>query len=141
MDRQKLTFKTIGCDPELFLIERITGQPFSAEGIVPGTKDEPHYISTKGHMIQLDNVLVEFGTPPATNVSDFKEHIHYILSYLRSTYGDRFDLGQMASTELDPIHLQTENSQLIACDPDYDCWTFKVNESSGFTSNMRSAGK
>jgi len=140
MQNRKLTFNAIGCDPEMFFVERATGKPFSAEGIVPGTKDEPYFISNKGHMIQLDNVLVEFGIPPSKSLLEFKENINFVLKYIKDTYGDRFDIGTMASADMDESQLQSEHACLFGCDPDFSAWTMDQNPKPQPSGNLRSAG-
>ncbi len=47
---------TIGADPEIFLRRR--GKAFSAHGVIPGTKKEPHNVE-KG-AVQVDGMAVEF---------------------------------------------------------------------------------
>jgi hypothetical protein len=136
----RLEFKTIGCDPELFFIDRSTGRPYSAEGIVPGTKEDPYYISERGHMIQLDNVLVEFGIPPVSTLESFKTDIKYVLDYLRDRYGDRFALSTLASADMDESQLQSDQAKLFGCDSDYNCWKECINDPPKPAKTLRSAG-
>ena len=141
MERRRITLGTIGCDPELFFLDKNTNEVISAEGIIPGTKEEPHFISGEGHMIQLDNVLVEFGTPPAKSLEEFHNHLEFVFRYLKDTYGDKYIIGKMASAELDDKYLQSEQALLFGCEPDWNVWTMEGNPPpKAVSAQLRSAG-
>ena len=140
MERQ-LTFATIGCDPELFFVDKNSKEVVSAEGIIPGTKESPYFITDSGHMLQLDNVLVEFGIPPSETKDEFYNNIKFLMSYIKETYGDKYEIGKMASAELHDRFLQSEQALLFGCEPDWNVWTMETNPSPcALSKNLRSAG-
>ena len=73
---------TVGCDPELFLLNK-QNKLVASCGLIGGTKQEPRFITELGHMVQEDNVAVEFGIPPAHSKEAFVNDVSYVMDYLK----------------------------------------------------------
>jgi hypothetical protein len=131
---------TIGADPEVFLMNKDTKEIISAEGIIEGTKKRPKRVTDKGHCLQLDNVLAEFGIPPSTSEAEFYHNINYMLNYINENTPDEVQVAIKASAELDRKYLGTRNARTFGCDPSFNAWTGKINEAPCAEGNLRSAG-
>lgn len=130
---------TLGSDPELFLSKN--GEIISAEGLVGGSKNEPLYITEKGHAIQEDNVMVEFNIPPSSNEEDFIKNINFVKSYLSNKFNkDGINLEIKASATLDEKFLQTDQSKTFGCDPDFNVYLKEPNEPPKSGGNLRVCG-
>ena len=131
----------IGCDPELFLVNK-DGHPVSAVGLIGGTKKEPRIIRNDGCAVQEDNVAVEFCIPPATEVSKFIEAINFNLEYIEAYVKEKgLRLSITASYEFDKQQLQSAQAEIFGCDPDYNAWTLRTNpRPKSKNKRLRSAG-
>ena len=67
----------LGSDPEMFLLEKATGNVVSVCGMIGADKWSPHQYEDmpEGYTVQEDNVAVEFGVPPASSAAEFVKHI------------------------------------------------------------------
>jgi hypothetical protein len=120
---------TIGADPEMFLINKTTKEPISAEGIINGTKEEPFPITDKGHFLQLDNVMCEYCIPPSENLNDFIHNINFVKLFLETELNKiNISLDIVASKVFYKNQLNTENAMRFGCDPDYNAYTKEKNE-------------
>ena len=117
----------IGADPELFFIDK-NKIPRSAIGLIGGTKDSPLYISSKGHAVQEDNVMVEFNIPASTTEKEFVDNINYVLKYLKHN-GNLlgYDLLIKASAVFDKSELKSEKAKQFGCEPDFDVYSLSEN--------------
>lgn len=117
---------TLGTDPEVFFENNV--ECVSAEGIVPGTKQDPYYISEKGHAIQLDNVSAEFNIPPVSSREEWVEEILIPLNYLREmAQNNNLSVSSKASAVFNEKYLQTENAKEFGCSPDYNVYLQDLN--------------
>lgn len=129
----------IGADPELFL-ER-GGQIVSAEGMIGGTKEAPFPISTLGHAIQEDNVMVEFNIPASEAREEFVDNINFVKEYLTTLASTRrCTLNTLASAELDPRYLNTLQAMEFGCQPDFNVYTRRTNPRPSPSGNLRTCG-
>lgn len=75
---------TIGCDPEIFLINARTKEPVSAYGVVEGTKREPFKVDKGAY--QVDGMALEFNTDPVPaegRFNDFNGNITAVMKQLK----------------------------------------------------------
>lgn len=117
---------TIGCDPEIMLIDR-DGNPRSAINIFKGGKHTPEKVG-KG-IVSHDNVNSEFGIEPATNNTEFTENILSVLEYMNHVAQEnKLFLSTLCAADFSKSELKNKESREFGCDPDYDCWTPGMNE-------------
>ena len=120
----------IGTDAEIFWKNSV-GDPVPSIGLLPGTKYEPTTITSLGNgfTIHEDNVMPEFGIPPATTPEEFSENISKMLGWLED-----FGLSRELQTDISPAkfflpsQLAHPQAQEFGCDPDWCVWTRKVNK-------------
>lgn len=115
---------TIGADPELFLLK--DGKPFSAIGLIGGTKEEPKPLQKSGFFVQEDNVSVEFNVPPAHNHEEFIANIGYVMSSLKKKL-KKFEFSEDSALVFDEIQLMHPKAMEFGCEPDYNAWTKQIN--------------
>ncbi len=128
----------LGCDPELFVRNTVTGQYRSGHDLIPGTKDNPYMV--KGGAIQVDGVACEFNTNPASTREEFLKNIlqvrsrmeQMVLSSLSET-SDRAELFHLAATptaffDREYFDSLPEEVRRLGCTPDFDAYTEKANK-------------
>ena len=123
---------TIGCDPELFIKETKTGQFVCADGLVPGTKEDPH--THKYGMLQADGMACEFGIRPVRTLDGFtfriRKCIDYAQDWLDTHHGKgKFSLhigsgASMSTAEFSEEILEKapEKAKELGCNPDFNAW-------------------
>lgn len=112
---------TLGCDPELFLVDS-TGKFISSIDRIGGTKSSPQDIG-EGCAIQEDNVAVEFNTPPCKTVEDFIKAIDYNLEYLTmQARVQGLSLSAVPSAIFEDDQLQDMRAREFGCEPDFNAW-------------------
>jgi len=118
---------TVGCDPELFILNK-QNKLVASCGLIGGTKEAPRFITDRGHMVQEDNVSVEFGIPPAHSVEEFIHDICFVINYLEEFLGERdLILSCTASAVFPKEQLLDRRALVFGCEPDFNAWTAKVN--------------
>jgi len=129
---------TLGADPELFLLKN--GKPFSAIGLIGGTKEEPKPMQKRGFFVQEDNVSVEFNVPPAYNHQEFIDNIQYVMTSLKKKL-KKFELSEDSALVFPEEQLIHPQAQEFGCEPDYNAWTKEMNPRPKATdASLRSAG-
>lgn len=118
----KLGNITIGADIEVFLQDINTKEIVSAEGIIKGTKEEPHQFKDGGFATSLDNVMAEFNIAPAKSSKEFNMNILEALDYIKSVIPANLTTLPLPSARIDGKWLQTPNALLFGCEPDYNAW-------------------
>lgn len=133
---------TKGCDPELFLRNKATGEFISSIGLIGGSKDFPMPIGM-GCAVQEDNVAVEFNIPPASSAQEFVDSVNYNLAYLRERVGEMgLELCIQPSAVFGADQLANPAAQEFGCDPDFCAWTGGTQNPrpKATDANLRSAG-
>jgi hypothetical protein len=132
----------LGCDPEIFLRDRNTGQFVSAHGLIDGDKKNPLRVN-KG-AIQIDGTAVEFNIDPAKNLTEFKQNINVVMKQLEEAVRARnpdVELAITPTAHYDPAYFAgiPEGSKELGCEPDYNAYTRDVNPRPDSDRPMRTA--
>jgi hypothetical protein len=130
-----------GADPEVFLrTDDEYEDPVVSIGLIGGTKSEPRSLGN-GYALQEDNVTVEFNIPPASNVTQFKASIQYVLGFLKQELSPKNIKLDIVPTMDFPEHmLMHPQAQELGCEPDYNAWTCQVNPRPVAPETLRSSG-
>ena len=133
----------VGSDPEVFLTDT-GGRYVSAIGRFNGTKEEPVAVKSlgKGYAVQVDNVLLEYNTPPAKSATNWLEAHRNMLQYLRSEAAKQNLLVSIdASAVMPDSELQHPAARVFGCSPDFNAWEMRINNPPRANDpNLRSAG-
>lgn len=115
-----------GCDPELFVSDP-NGRPVSAEGLLPGTKDNPYKVDFGA--VQVDGMAAEFNTDPAHTFEEFNHNIVNVIRQLKGMLPTGYKLLPVPSIVFDKEvwDLAPENAKELGCSPDFNAWTGSVN--------------
>lgn len=139
MASRKAVNYLIGCDPELFLVDK-TGAHRSAHDLIPGTKASPHLVSRGA--IQPDGTAAEFNIDPAATAVEFTENIRSVLLSLQNHINEKDPelrlkvvptafFSESYFKDLPPAALE------FGCTPDYNAYTSKANEFNGTKETFR----
>ena len=131
----------IGTDIECFIVNN-QNKAINAFNYVKGTKEFP-FEWKRGFFTSLDCVLMEYNTPPTTELNIFKRDILDSISYLNTLIEESKSLhiSFFPSYELSEDQLFNPESKIFGCTPDFNAWTENINSTvSGDDTNLRSAG-
>lgn len=118
---------SIGCDPEFFARSRDSHEFISCIPFVKGTKEKPQPLPGGGFVMR-DNVAVEFGIPPASDVDTFVNSITTTLADLTDYLPKHLELVAVPSANFPPTELEHEEAKEFGCEPDYCAWKEDINE-------------
>lgn len=117
----------IGADPELWIVDKNTGKPISADGLFPGTKAVPHKV--RHGAVQVDGMAAEFNIIPATNFNEFILHNLSVLRDLRDiiraenpNLDFEFSFNPIAKFGKEYIDAQSEQAKELGCTPDFNAY-------------------
>lgn len=120
---------TIGCDPEIFLLDgQQSGKLIASCDKIGGSKDAPLQITglSMGFAVQEDNVALEFCIPPATSSDEFVKSVTTALFEIEQRFvrpiGLNYAFG-VSSHLFDADQLASEKAMVFGCDPDYNIYT------------------
>lgn len=128
-----MTAFSIGCDPELFLIDR-TGKPLSAYGVVKGTKKEPFKVERGAY--QVDGMALEFNTDPVPANGAFDQFNGNITAVLKRLKEDvkaagyktaKFNISPVQDFGEEIMAAQPDEAKELGCDPDWCAYTKEPN--------------
>lgn len=120
---------TLGCDPEIFLVDAQANLVSAIEKI-GGSKAIPRPLRKlgKGFAVQEDNVALEYNIPPASSPDEFVAHINKIMTHLGQEVGGMgLAFSKLSAAIWPEDQLQHPAAQEFGCDPDFDAWTESVN--------------
>lgn len=125
---------TIGCDPEIFLVDARTSKPVSAYGVVKGTKREPFKVPAGAY--QVDGMALEFNTDPVPATGQFPMFDKNIVSVMKKLKEDvkangfktvRFNIAPVQDFGEDLMAEQPKEAKELGCDPDWNAYTKEPN--------------
>jgi hypothetical protein len=118
----------VGCDPELFLFSKSRNMYISAEGLVPGTKEDPHPL--KDGAVQRDGTALEFNTTPCTSAGEFEDKINSVKEQCQALVGSDIELRAVPFISFDKDYYASlsEDSKRLGCEPDYMGWIGVANK-------------
>lgn len=117
---------TVGCDPELMIQDKKSGQLKSAIKILKGRKHEPEKVD--GGFVHSDNVNLEFNCAPAKTAAEFAKNIGKVIKESNRLVGKSNVLIVRASANFPKSELDDAEAKEFGCEPDYDAWKLKVNK-------------
>jgi len=123
--KQKVVDWLVGSDIEVFLKDKISDKVVTAEGIIKGTKKNPHKFdeSSKFFATSLDCVSAEFGLEPAKTAGQFYLNVQKALRYIDSILPENLQIEIAACARLDEDQLQSETANTFGCESSLNCWT------------------
>lgn len=134
----------LGCDPEVFLQDVVSGTLTSAIGKIGGTKAYPEPLPLgDGYAVQEDNVAMEFNIPPASNAKQFVESIQNTLNFLEGVVRDNYGykISHLSAASFPEKELDNPAAKVFGCDPDFNAWTGRRNPSPRSSdASLRSCG-
>jgi hypothetical protein len=127
---------TIGADPELFVVDD-KGRFVSAEGLIPGTKEEPYPVT--GGAVQVDGMAAEFNIHPSQNFTEFNDNIEMVLYELRKMLPVGYQLVNKASVVFDEDvwNVSPDQAKILGCSPDFNAWEGSANPPPNPSDNPR----
>lgn len=126
---------TFGCDPELFIINEDTEEFVCAEGMIPGTKEEPFKVERGA--VQVDGMAAEFNIDPVDNFKDWNDSIRDVQRQLRAMLPKGYNLVALPSVSFskDVWDNSPSTAKMLGCSPDFNAWTGSINPSPHDPSN------
>lgn len=117
----------LGADPELWIYDNKQQKIISADGLFPGTKENPFPV-THG-AVQVDGMAAEYNILPARTVGEFVFNNVSVLRDLKSiiqhhnpTLDFDFKFQPVADFGAEYIASQREEAKRLGCTPDYNAW-------------------
>lgn len=145
-----MTVFTLGCDPEVFVRNRTTGEIVSAHGLIEGDKYSPTPVDSGA--IQVDGLALEFNTNPVPvysheqnnyPFSTFNETVVAVMAQLKEAIEKKGDFGIeiISSTEFDQAYYDGLPPEVkkLGCEPDFDAYTGDKNIPPSADSSKRAA--
>lgn len=132
----------LGSDPEMFLLEKATGNVVSVCGMIGADKWNPHQYEDmpEGYTVQEDNVAVEFGVPPASSAAEFVKHIKAVQKRFLKDH-KHLTFSKLSCIMFPAEQLKHPSALIFGCEPDFNAWTGEVNPKPKAPSPLlRSAG-
>ena len=116
----------IGCDPELFVQHRDSGDFISAWGLCQGTKHAP--LPVEKGAVQVDGMALEFNIDPAECEDEFVNNIYTVLGEMSRYVPAGYKLTAVPTAEFsqEVWNHVPEAAKELGCDPDYNAYTGDV---------------
>lgn len=133
----------VGSDPEFFLVDKDSREIISAIPFIPGDKYDPYQIPnlSDGHMIQTDNVMVEYCLPATAKANNLYRSYRDCVLYTNSIVPSHLEVELKQSGRVSESQLLDPRTKVFGCDPDYDVWKDGIqNEVTSKDTNLRTCG-
>lgn len=126
----------IGCDPEVFVRDAVTGLLVSAHGLVAGTKKKP--LKVERGAVQVDGMALEINITPAATREEFVRNVRSVYDTL-AVMVPRHKLVVQPVAVFDEAYFKScpDSCKELGCDPDYDAYTGNANERPATTEPFR----
>jgi hypothetical protein len=129
----------VGADPELFVLDKGSGEFVNADGMVKGDKSDPYPV--KNGAVQVDGMALEFNINPAGTRDEFLENIMVVQQELHDLIGvAEFDLVADASVNFSNEVMSNASvySLELGCEPDFNAWNNgMINPKPNNNTNLR----
>lgn len=118
---------TFGCDPELFVFDTRKEKFVCADGLIPGTKEEPYPV--KNGAVQVDGMAAEFNIDPVSTFEDFRRNVKSVMKQLEKMLPDGHILVTTPHVVFDEDVWKEApyRAKKLGCSPDFNAWTGAVN--------------
>lgn len=115
-----------GCDPELFIVDS-NETVVSAEGLIPGTKEEPYKVPYGA--VQVDGMAAEFNIDPVETFEEFNLRIDSVMGTLHRMLppGHRLRAYPSVSFSKKVWDATPDKAKELGCTPDFNAWTGDIN--------------
>lgn len=118
---------SLGCDPEVLLYHADQGYFVSSCGKFGGTKQEPLKL-TPEVSIQEDNVALEFNIVPCYTKKEWGMRLKKAIETVATLVNAKgLRISHQSSAEYVDEELDTPESRIFGCEPDYNAWTGEEN--------------
>lgn len=119
----------VGCDPELFVVDK-DGKFRSAHNLIPGSKHDPCPVMSGA--IQPDGTAAEFNIEPASTAEEFSNHIKDVLTELKDRLKSKkptWDLFVVPTATFDKKYFKRlpAVARALGCEPDFNIYTNDMN--------------
>lgn len=117
----------LGSDPELFIING-RGSFRCADGLIPGTKKEPHRV--EGGTVQVDGFAAEIGVDPCSTKEEWISRHRQVIRQLQGMLPERYRLVATPKAKFTEHHFrqQSEEARQLGCEPDLNAYTLSENK-------------
>lgn len=120
----------IGCDPEVFVLNKWNNKITSAHGLLNGTKMQPEIVDRGA--IQIDGMALEFNIIPAATLKEFLTNIDVVMKSLKERIQAKnpsfdFAIQPVATFSQSDMDMVPEENRILGCEPDYNAYTGKEN--------------
>jgi hypothetical protein len=139
---KKINKILMGSDPETFIRRKDTGEYFPAIGLVTGTKAKPTPMKglPKGFTWQIDGLLLEFNTPPASTKEEWINHHTTALRFINHNVdNEQFQICIDAVGEFNDEYFKMPGARELGCNVDFNAWTQSTNPRPDANGNQRTA--
>lgn len=121
---------TLGADPEVLLVNNISGLPQGGIECSTGTKESPEPVPFGA--VQVDGMALEYNIHPAKTIDEWVENHNKVLDSLEEKANAK-GLGLCDVSLLDYTHYikncePTDDELIFGCDPDFNAGTGEENE-------------
>jgi len=119
----------VGADPEIFLVNAVSGALTSAIGRIGGSKYEPRQLPLgHGFAVQEDNVALEYNIPASDSQQSLVDNINKAMTHLLEMVGQQgLSFSRESAAFFPEDQLQHPAALEFGCDPDFNAWSGKMN--------------